>query len=558
MKWVPYSGEQYLDFPAVEQWLKNLASAHPEWVKLSEIGQSRHQRPILLVTVGEQSGPVGERPALWIDGGTHAAEWTGVMACLHTLSRWVERLASGDASTQQCFRERTAYVAPCISPDGFQALCEGAPFLRSTLRPPIEGTHPVGLRPADLTGDGSIRWMRWKHPAGPWVSDPEVPMWMRHRTLSDDPDDAYFFCGEGSFVNWDGVAWRDAPREFGVDLNRNFPGSWEPLRMFGMDGGAYPLSEPESRAVVDAVAERTNIAVALSNHTYTGCILSQPYRDPSPLSTGDIDLFESLATEAVEGTGYRVIKTHPDFVYDPKKAIVGVWSDTLSTTFGIPGYTLELWNPYGFAGVEIEKPAEFFRKPDPDVIKQVVAAFSANPEMVSEWPAVEHPQLGAVEVGGLDYMRTIRNPPVALLPAEVGRGATVADRLLRSTPQLSVKLRARGDGEVSIVEAVIENMGFLPTSASAHAETLEMVAPIRVELSLGDGVSLVDGEAVQSVGQLDGWGSLQVGPSRHAIYPGLGPRGPRALARWVIKGSGHIQVSWFSARAGSGVERMPI
>jgi len=177
---------------------------------------------------------------------------------------------------------------------------------------------------------------------------------------------------------------------------------------------------------------------------------------------------------------------------------------------------------------------------------------------VSEWTEVEHPQLGTVEVGGLDYMRTVRNPPIALLPAEVGRGATVADRMLSSTPQLTVALRTREDGGVFIVDAVIENVGFLPTASSAHAETLELVAPIRVELSLDEGLALVDGETVQSVGQLDGWGSLQVGPSRHAIYPGLGARGPRALARWIVKGSGGVRVSWSSARAGSGVETLTI
>ena len=37
-----------------------------------------------------------------------------------------------------------------------------------------------------------------------------------------------------------------------------------------------------------------------------------------------------------------MFKVVPDFTYDPKKVIVGVWSDTMSTTFGVPGYTLEL------------------------------------------------------------------------------------------------------------------------------------------------------------------------------------------------------------------------
>jgi len=394
--------------------------------------------------------------------------------------------------------------------------------------------------------------MRWKHPAGPWVTDPEVPMWMRHRTLEDDPGDAYFFCTEGTFQNWDGVQWVNASLEFGLDLNRNFPGSWQPFSMFGMDGGAYPLSEPESRAVVDAVHARPNIAVALSNHTYTGCILTQPYRDPSPLSTADINLFESLASAAVQDTGYRVIKVNPDFVYDPKVDIVGVWSDTLSTTFGIPGYTLELWNPYGFAGIDIEKPAEFFRKPDPQMIRTLVEAFSRDASSISPWTPFEHPQLGAVEVGGIDYMRTVRNPPTALLPAEVGRGATVADRMLASTPQLDVQIQTRTDGEDIIVDVVVENLGFLPTAASVRAQQLNLVAPIRLDASFSEGLHCVEGEETQLLGHLEGWGSLQVGSARHAIYPGLGETGTRAHGRWVVRGSGSLHVEWTAGRAGSG------
>ena len=65
---------------------------------------------------------------LWLDGGTYASEWTGVMAALHTMSRWAERLAAGDPQTTALFQRNTAYVVPCISPDGFQAICEGSPF----------------------------------------------------------------------------------------------------------------------------------------------------------------------------------------------------------------------------------------------------------------------------------------------------------------------------------------------------------------------------------------------------------------------------------------------
>ena len=192
--------------------------------------------------------------------------------------------------------------------------------------------------------------------------------------------------------------------------------------MFGMDGGHFPASEPESRAVVQAFAARPCISAGVTNHTYTGCILTQPYRKDTPLSDPDIYLMENLAKGITKETGYRVFRIEPDFTYDPKKAVVGVWSDSMCTTFGVPAYTLELWDPFGFCGVENNDPKDFFVQPDPEKIRGLVEHFSTIEDAVTPWRTFEHPQLGKVEIGGLDYMRTVRNPPVSVLAAECQRG----------------------------------------------------------------------------------------------------------------------------------------
>lgn len=556
--WTPYQGDEYLDLQSIEAWCRATALAFPEHVRLDEIGQSRQGRPLLLLTLGERADHPERKPAFWLDGATHAAEWTGVMAVLYSVSRWLEGLSRGDPAAAERLRATTVYALPVMSPDGFHALCEGAPFLRSTLRPPPEGTLRVGLDPRDVDGDGAVRWMRWPHPAGPWVHDPEVPLCMRPRTLDDAPEEAFFLCDEGILLEWDGARWIEATLAFGLDLNRNFPASWEPFRMFGMDGGEAPLSEPESRAVMDAVRARPNIAAALTNHTYTGALLTQPYRDPSPLSRADIDLMELLAKQACEGTGYRVIKTHPDFMYDPKKAIVGVWADTLSTVLGVPGYTLELWDPFAHAGITVERPAETFARPDPGMMRRLVQRFAEDPGAVHPWRPFVHPQLGAVEIGGLDYMRTIRNPPRALLAAECERGWRVAERLRRALPALSVTGRAERRGEVSVLSVLVENLGFLPSSAMPHAERLGLAPGLRLSLDLSDGLVLIEGEPERSLGHLDGWGTQLTANARHAIYPGLPDRGHRAQARWVLAGQGRATVRWWSRQAGQGTVEIDI
>lgn len=549
-----YDGDAYWDWNELEAWCRSLQRAAPAWVEVLEVGTSREGRPMLLVVIGDRSGEPLDQPAFWLDGGTHCAEWTGVMACVHTLSNWIGALLGGDPVTQARFRRSTAFVMPCISPDGYHAMHTGSPFIRSTLRPPRDGRPRIGLDPSDVDGDGQILWMRWKDPAGPWIFDAENPIRMRHRTLDDAPEDAWMVCEEGSFLGWDGVRWTQAAAPNGLDLNRNFPAHWAPFEMFGMDAGTYSLSEPESLAVVQAFAARARIGCGLTNHTYTGCLLTQPYRDPSPLGDGDIRRMERLAEGAVEGTGYSVKRVVPDFTYDAKKAIVGVWADAMSTTFGVPGYTLELWDPYGHNGLTVENPATFFRKPDLEQVGAMLDGFYAkDPSCVVPWRPFAHPQLGDIEIGGLDYLHTVRNPPLTHLPAEVAKGHRIADRLLRSLPEVHASIRVHEHGTVRKVQVVLENRGYLGTSSLTHAESIGTAPPIVVRL---EGAVPIEGDVEQQLGWLAGWGELQDGPAAQPVYPGLPlDRSTQVVGTWVVDGTGPLTIHWDAGRGGRGIVR---
>lgn len=548
-----YLGDAYLDFQGLQASCQALAEAFPETVKFEEIGQSRLGRPIYLLTIAAKGARAPElRPAFWLDGGMHAAEWAGIMATLYAAWRWAEA-----AQSDPWYGRHTIYVVPCISPDGFQALCEGAPFLRSVLRPPESGRVRFGFEPRDLDGDRSVRWMRWRHPAGPFVPDPKLPIHMRPRRLDDDPGQAYFLCPEGEFLAWDGVRWTAAPRAYGLDLNRNFPESWRPFQMWGMDSGPYPLSEPESRALIDAFAARFRVACALSCHTYTGCLLTAPARADDPLSDADIHLLEALAQEAVEGTGYRVIRKYPDFVYDPHNPIAGCWDDTLTNVFGVAAYTLELWDPCAHAGIDNPKPAEFFQRPDPERLRKLIAAFADEPGTLP-WRAFDHPQLGPVEIGGLDYYRTIRNPPERLLATECKQAFKVADVLRRALPQVEARTEVQPLGPCYRLRLVLENLGFLPTTGLARAEQLPRLPGSYATLELGSSMVLEAGSLSVALDPLEGWGALRVGAAANPIYAELPQRGQRAVCEWLVRGAGEVRICWDAGRGGAGVCQLTV
>ncbi|MCB9641650.1 MAG: hypothetical protein H6728_01060 [Myxococcales bacterium] len=558
MSWQPYTANAYLDYPALETWCKQLVEHFPAWVSLEEVGKTRHDRSIWLLQIGGQASQEHEGSALWIDAGTHASEWTGVSALLYTISRWFERIQAGDEAFMQWLRHHRIIAMPCVSPDGYQALHEGWPYLRSSLRPPKEGESRVGFEATDLDGDGVVRWMRWKHPTGPFVIDPERPMWMRHRTLDDDPEDAFFFCSEGLFLNWDGVHWTSATTRHGLDLNRNFPGHWKPSSMFGMDAGLYALSEQESRSVVDTFSRFPTISAGLTFHTYTGCILTQPYRQDTPLQEPDIRLMEELANDAVQGTNYRVIRVHPDFMYDPAHPTTGVWSDTMAVIFGVPGYTVEFWDPFAEAGIHLEQPAAFFRQPDAEKLRPVVEHFSQIPHAVEPWKTFEHPQLGPVEIGGIDYLRTVRNPPEALLQRECERGYTIAERFRKALPSVSLETRIHPEGSLTHLQVVLENRGFLPTSALYRGEEIGASPGVSVRLELPEKIRCVRSPHEQGLHHLDGWGQIRVREGNHQLYSNLPKRGQRDLAEWWLEGKGEIIIHWSAGRAGRGKTKLSL
>ena len=563
MSWKPYEGDDYVDFEYIEEFCRNLAAEYPAWVELEIAGTSRQERPLLLLTLSAQTADEagcgrGERPALWLDAGTHASEWTGISAVLFAISQWIKGLTGGDESLQRWFQSHEVVIMPCISPDGVQAMHEGSAYIRSSLRPPSEETVRSGLDPCDISGDGAVRMMRWKHPAGAFVKDEDWAPFLRPRTLDDDPEDAYILCTEGEFINWDGVRWTRAPAEFGTDLNRNFPGQWEPFAHSGRHGGPFPLSEPESRAVVDTFASHPHIGCALTMHTYTGCVLTQPYRQDTPLSKSDIELMEQLATDVVEDTGYQAFRVCPDFMYDKDQAIVGVWADTISTVFGVPGYTVELWDPIGHADIEVENPLEFLMRPPPEKLRKLLQKFATSPDYFAPWKSFDHPQLGTIEIGGIEYLRTIRNPPAELLADECKKVFQMTDRARRALPEVRADVEVTPVGDASHrVRLILENTGFLPTSGLQRGHDVSASPEVSARLELSEKLS-VDEPQKRQLQHIDGWGNVRTGPARNAIYAGLPLRGQRQFVDWTVHGTGTLKITWHAGRGGCSTEQVEL
>ena len=71
-------------------------------------------------------------------------------------------------------------------------------------------------------------------------------------------------------------------------------------------------------------------------------------------------------------------------------------------------------------------------------------------------------------------------------------------------------------------------------------------------------VDLLSGEnTTRLVEHLDGWGGSRMSGG-HPIYPGLGMIGHRAVARWIVRGSGAVRIEWRGGRGGRGALKVDV
>jgi murein tripeptide amidase MpaA len=542
---------QYYRYDELVGFLHAYVEEHPHLARLDSIGTSYEGRDLWLMTITNQhTGPDTEKPAYWVDGNIHATEVTGSTAALHLIHRLLTDYDS-DPAVKQLVDEQALYILPRFNPDGAEHSLTTPYSIRSSKRPYPFEEREDGLYPEDIDGDGRILQMRWPDPVGEWrVSEHDSRLMVR-RKPHETTGTFYRVYSEGMIRNWDGVNIRIAPAYEGLDINRNFPYEWRPE---GQQRGAgpYPTSEPEVRAVVDFIAKHPNIHGAITYHTYSGAIL-RPYgtKADDTFDTHDLNVFKKISDRGTELTGYPGVSVFHGFRYDPKDVITGVFDDWMYDQYGVYAYTVELWDIVGEAGIT-ERDFIGWMKDHPE--EDDLKILKWNDEQLDgkgyhTWRAFDHPQLGAVEIGGWETMYTWRNPPHKFLEDTCRKNTEFVLAAAATGPLLRVRqftATPLGD-DLYRLRLVLMNTGFLPTYGSRQGEKMRAVRPIRVELALPDGATLEVGELKQDIGQLEGRSN------KISIFGGNFPSDNLKHVDWLIRAQpgSSVAVKAVAQRAGT-------
>jgi murein tripeptide amidase MpaA len=532
----------YFPNEELEQVLQDWAQAYPGLVNLQKIGESYQKRSLwLLALTNKDTGPDGDKPAVWLDANIHAIELTGTTVTLNIANHLLEDYGKDERITH-LLDTSAYYIMPRINPDGAALAMAATPhFVRSGVRPYPYNEKQDGLHEQDMDGDGRILQMRLPDSNGDWKISTLDPRLMEKRRLDDQGGSYYRLFSEGRLENFDGWTIKEAPPLEGLDFNRNFPFEWRPE---GAQPGAgpFPVSEAEIRALVDFISHHPNINLGVSYHTFSGVIL-RPYstKPDDQMDVNDLWVYKSIAQRGTELTGYRNASVFHDFLYHPKEVTTGAFDDWMYDHMGAFTFTIELWDLPTAAGIKDRKFSEWFRDHPHEQDLQILKWVDEHaPGKYVPWYPFNHPQLGQVELGGWDVLFTWGNPPPEQLEAEVARNLPFALALGDLLPRLSIReLTATrleentgADGLCRYhINLVLENTGYLPTSTSQQGKNRAAMRPIQVDLELGDGMELVQGKRRSEYGHLEG----RSNKFTVAQVWGSSPTDNRLRIEWVIK-----------------------
>lgn len=532
----PLPFDHILRYDEMTALLRSWAAARPDLVELESLGRTPEGREMWFVTLTRHStGPANAKPALLVDGNTHATEWAGGVAALH----FVHRLLTGDPSDERVRRlldRHTVYVLPRLTPDGVEQTLREGRFIRSVgrLYPGAIGAPGISMR--DVDGDGRVVFMRLRDPNGPWKLYPGDSRLLVARGPEDAGGDAWRVLPEGMIEGYDGVTIPDAPNLEPLDLGMNFPGDRGngPQRP---SAGPYPGSEPEIAAYIRAVAARPNIVVHVTCHTFGGLVLTPPVNTTEAMATSDRRVYRALAGHAAELTGYTAM-SYLELRGEDSAAYIPSAFGWLWDQLGIYSFITELWNPLRAAGISLEKTTASAWLWGFHPIEDEAKLLAWNDRELGgkgfvPWHTVEHPQLGRVEIGGWDKVRYWYNVPFERLEKEVAPHSEWLIYEALALPRLEVRsftAEAIAPGTWR-VRLALENAGWLPTHGSQQALDRQAVGAVTAELTLPAGASLLEGTAKRSVGQLAGRSEQR----STATWWGYSPGTPdRALVEWLV------------------------
>jgi hypothetical protein len=482
------SFDRYHSLDVIYAWLEKWKKQYPDLVDLYEEGKSFEGRPIMQITVtNKKTGRDTDKPAAFFEGGRHSGEVTG-SECVMWLAQFLLSNYGRDPEVTHLLDTKTIYLKPVNNPDGHNLYLNTAQSNRSTVRP-FDNDNDGLLdedAPDDLDTNGIILTMRWKdEKKGNLTPDPKDPS---GRIMKRVPAGKGTFLSSSEGIDNDGDGDNNEDGIGGLDLHRNYPENWRPSdeetgRGFTQNGaGEFPLSETETRAVVDFLLSHPNISVVNSMDTSVPMHLRPPSTSPSTDRMFEEDLawykiFDNIGRKI---TGYQKAGDVYDD-YGNGNPLFGHGPDFGYWYYGAIWYGDEIWNGARFR--------DYNNDGDTNQIDMLMWDDQENDGAgFTEWKPFKHPVYGDIEIGGFDPKFFSQNPPAKYLETWIRNEAMFNLEMAKYLPELEwgnvvvkrVKVYKTDSADFQL-KVGVRNIGKLPT-ALKQAHLVKIVREDRIEL----------------------------------------------------------------------------
>lgn len=506
----------YRDADQLRTDLQALSRQYGANAQLQSLTKTPGEHDLWVLTLSD--GNPDAHPALVIAGGVEGSHLLSVELAAELARDILE-------NKKELLDQTTFYIFPNMNPDATAQYFTSLKYERSGNatntdddRDGERGEDPF----EDLNGDGLITHMRVMDPTGDYITLEADPRVMVKADREKGQTGAYKLLSEGRDNDRDGHFNEDGPG--GVSFNRNLTYNFP---YFTPGAGEHPVSQPETRAVLDFLYERWNVYGILTFGSANN--LSQPLKYNA------------------QGARKRVVTSILKEDADLNKLLSDSYNE-LVTNKNVPPSVTEgggffEWSYFHFGRLALSTPAWWPPMPEKDTTLQATKNREANflrwadqqnlADSFVEWTEVDHPDFPnqKVEVGGIAPFK-MNNPPYEQLGAIVEKHSGFIEKLVGMQADLqwtNLKQENLGDG-LTRITVDLHNAGILPTHTQM-GDRSRWLQKVRVELKTDGSQEIISGRKIQLIERIAGDSAMTF--------------------TWLVKGGGSVELSAAAAHVGN-------
>jgi len=529
---------QYSNYHTSLQKIMTLSKEYPALCSAKTLGKTDGGKEIMVLTIG--TGEKDNKPGIAVIGGTEGSYILGKELALGFADSLLGK--SSTPEIKALLEKLTFYIIPDVSPDATEQYFQKIKYERNVNVRPVDEDRDFSTDEdpcEDLNNDGFITLIRVSDSSGTFMESTEDNRVMVLADLSKGERGSYFIYSEGIDNDKDGKYNEDGAG--GVSFNRNLSYNYEE---FGANAGLHPVSEPETKAVLDFLFDHYNIYATftfgpqdnLNQSARPGERGSQPQQQSqqagqeqsqeqegpgAPQGGGQMPRMEERKITSVQRSDETVIK----LVAEKYRELTGAKGTPPSKS--APGNFAD-WVYYHYGRYSFFTPAWWFpaeRDKNAEVAFLKYAEENNMNDVFVPWTEIEHPDFPGkkTEVGGIKPFLMI-NPPAEKLGELIAGNYKFITAVAAMHPQLEfidIKTENKGD-KIFRINLKIHNKGLFATSAEAGQSNM-FTRLLRLNLEMGKGQSLLSGQKVQRIPRLTGNGTAEYS--------------------WLIMGKGAINIS---------------